>query len=116
MSQARVIVATPYEKDLLRCQEIIDGFGGLKLVAHAPGLMELFNKVESDPPNLVLLSADLCQKPDFELMVTLFKALDVRWSMFESAADEGESPRVVEEKLLSFLAPKSRLAATAKAA
>lgn len=89
MSEAKIIVATPYANDLRRMQQILDKAPGLSIVAHAPGLMELFNKVEHDPPNLVLLCVDLCQNSDFELVVTLFDALDVRWMMFDSRAAKG---------------------------
>lgn len=91
MSDARVIVATPYANDLRRAQQILDEAGGLTIVAHAPGLMELFNKVEHDPPHLVLVSADLCQNSDFELVVTLFNALDVRWMMFDGMMAAGNT-------------------------
>lgn len=84
MLEAKIIVATPYAIDLRRAQQILENTDTLKIVAHAPGLMELFNKVEHNPPNLVLISADLCQNADFELIVTLFRALDVRWIVFES--------------------------------
>ena len=93
MSEAKIIVATPYVNDLRRMQQILDGAEGLSIVAHVPGLMELFNKVEHDPPNLVLVSADLCQNADFELVVTLFKALDVRWMMFDSIVPSGKKSR-----------------------
>lgn len=57
----------------------------MKIVAHAPGLMELFSLVEGDPPHLVLISARLTRAPEFDLMVTLFRELDVRWLSFEQS-------------------------------
>jgi len=44
--------------------------------------MELFNKVEHGPPNVVLIESGLCATDEFELIVTLFDALDVRWLKF----------------------------------
>ncbi|MEQ6204670.1 CheB methylesterase domain-containing protein [Sulfitobacter sp. HNIBRBA2951] len=84
MSHKTIIVATPYSSDLDRWQQVLSDTGDLRIVAHAPGLMELFNKVEHGPPNIVLVAAELCTADEFELIVTLFDALDVRWIKFTS--------------------------------
>ncbi|WP_341366818.1 CheB methylesterase domain-containing protein [Yoonia sp. BS5-3] len=84
MPTAKIVIATPYAEDLRRVQQMLRKAGGLRIVAHVPGLMELFNKVEHDPPNMVLIAEDLCGSADFELIVTLFRALDVRWMKFGS--------------------------------
>ncbi len=91
--EAKIIVATPYANDLRRVQQILEKAENLKIVAHAPGLMELFDKVEHNPPNLVMVSADLYKNADFELIVTLFNALDVRWMMFERLCATGGKPQ-----------------------
>ena len=87
MLQSRVIVATPHGKDLGRCQQIIDGMDDLKLAGHAPSLMHLFSSIESNPPSLVLLSDELCNVPEIEVIMTMFKTLDIRWTIFESSKD-----------------------------
>ena len=99
MPEAKVIIATPYVDDLRKTQRILSEADGLRIVAHVPGLMELFNKVEHDPPNLVLIAADLCQNADFELIVTLFKALDVRWMMFDRLNQTGGQPTKAAQKI-----------------
>jgi len=83
MTVKRILVATPYAKDLERWQSILSTQDELQIKAHSPGLMELFNQVEHDPPHLVLVSADLCALEEFELVMTLFKVLDVRWLKFK---------------------------------
>lgn len=82
MARKRIIVATPYPRDLGRWQSVLASDQDLTITAHAPDLMELFNEVEHNTPNLVLISADLCAAEEFELIVMLFTALDVRWLMF----------------------------------
>ena len=84
MSHRSIIVATPFARDLERWQEVLPDTGDLRIVAHAPGLMELFNKVEHAPPHIVLIADALCNADEFELIVTLFDALDVRWLKFSS--------------------------------
>ena len=84
MTDATIIVATPYPADLDRWQATLRDVKGLRIVAHVPGMTKLINLVEHRPPNLVLLSSDLCGTPDFELVEALFRALDVRWMMFHS--------------------------------
>jgi DNA-binding NarL/FixJ family response regulator len=79
MSSKSIIVATPYSADLNRWQDILSDTPELRIQAHAPSLMELFNKVEHGPPNVVLIESGLCATDEFELIVTLFDALDVRW-------------------------------------
>lgn len=86
MTPTTIIVATPHAPDLTRWQQVLSEAEGLTIVAHAPGLMQLFTKVENSPPKLVLVSADLCEAQEFELMISLFKALDVLWVAFESLA------------------------------
>ena len=87
MSHKSIIVATPYARDLNRWQEVLPDAGDLRIVAHAPGLMELFNKVEHGPPHIVLIADTLCNADEFELIVTLFDALDVRWLKFTGLED-----------------------------
>lgn len=84
MNLKKIIVATACSRDLERWQQVISDRGDMRIVAHAPGLMELFNKVEHDPPNIVLVSDDLGAADDFEPVVTLFDTLDVRWLRFTS--------------------------------
>lgn len=84
MNHKNIIVATPHARDLNRWQEVLPDTGDLRIVAHAPGLMELFNKVEHGPPNIALIAEELCNADEFELIVTLFDALDVRWLKFTS--------------------------------
>jgi len=84
VSHKSIIIATPHARDLNRWQEVLPDTGDLRIVAHAPGLMELFNKVEHGPPNIVLIADALCHADEFELIVTLFDALDVRWLKFTS--------------------------------
>lgn len=79
----KTIVATEDIRDWDRCVAILQAEADLKIVAHAPGLMELFSLVERDPPQLVLISARLARLPEFDLMVTLFREFDVRWLSFE---------------------------------
>ena len=95
MHSATVVVATPSPSDWHRCRDIIALDPALQIVGHAPGLMELFSQVEAAPPNLVMVSARLCQVPEFDLIVALFKALDVRWVTFERGPrlpDPGAAP------------------------
>lgn len=90
MSRKNIIVATPFSEDLNRWQDVLSNEQDLQITAHEPGLMELFNTVEHNPPKIALIAADLCATDEFELIVTLFKALDVRWLMFHSL---GQDPR-----------------------
>lgn len=94
MTSATAIIATQDAEDFAICQRAIAGMEGLHLKAHCPGLMELFSKVESEPPDLVLISDALTQDPNFEVIVNLFDTLDVRWARVSngSSAAHGASP------------------------
>jgi len=91
MPPARAIVATPFAKDLESLQSAVKKMSDIRIVAHAPGLMELFSAVEADPPNIVIVSEELAQKPDFALLNPLFEALDVRWIRFSNGSPVGKS-------------------------
>jgi len=82
MPPARAIVATSSATHLAILNRIMASMSEVKITAHAPGLMELFSAVETDPPDLVMVSDDLVQLPDFESLCPLFDALDVQWLRF----------------------------------
>lgn len=97
MSRKSVIIATRQAQDLERWQEVLSETDDLQIMAHVPDLMALFNTVEHGPPNVVLVASDLCAAEEFELIVTLFDALDVRWLMFHSL---GSAPSASSSDML----------------
>lgn len=105
MKRANVIVATDALWDWERCLAVAEHSDILQVVSHAPGLMELYTQVETNPPNLVLIASKLCRVPEFDLIVALFKALDVRWVMFdgrEAISAAGGAPAIRGSGLFSI--------------
>lgn len=50
------------------------------------GLTDAFNSIEHNPPQIVIYSEDLIQRPEFSTMDSLCKCLSVRWMVLGNAA------------------------------
>lgn len=75
---------------------------GFNVIGLASDLTETFAMVEDYLPNAVLVSSDLAQRPEFEVMRALFDALDVRWMQIETDARVGPQRTLAKSGLFSL--------------
>ncbi|WP_136440739.1 CheB methylesterase domain-containing protein [Pacificoceanicola onchidii] len=62
-----------------RLTGLVESLPDFKVIACTADLMNTYNAVEETLPEAVLISSNLAQLPEFEVMRGLFSALDVRW-------------------------------------
>ena len=79
MKEIKVMLITHLPHIRRFAQNAVGKERGFALVSSATNLMEGFSKAEEEKPNLALVSADFIRLAEFEMVRTLFSALDIRW-------------------------------------
>ena len=75
----RLLVADPDRSRRSRVAQRLAALPGMTITDLCADLTTTFNCVEHRPPTMVVLAPELSQRPEFEMMESLFRMLGVRW-------------------------------------
>ncbi|WP_068302611.1 CheB methylesterase domain-containing protein [Pararhodobacter sp. CCB-MM2] len=81
----RLLVADPDRNRRNRVAQRLAALPGITITDLCADLTTTFNCVEHRPPTMVVLAQELSQRPEFEMMESLFRMLSVRWVFVGSA-------------------------------
>lgn len=86
----RVMIADANEAGRHRLAAAVGAMRGVSLAASACDLTETYHAAESRPPQAVIVAENLARLPEFEVMQTLFRALNIRCVLVADTLASGE--------------------------
>ncbi|ARE41758.1 Chemotaxis response regulator protein-glutamate methylesterase CheB [Rhodovulum sp. P5] len=73
-----MMIADPQEEGRNRLAAAVDSMRAVSLGLCVSSLTEVYHAAESRPPQVVIVAEELARLPEFEVLLTLFKALSIR--------------------------------------
>ncbi len=96
----RVILAESDKTTLRHLAQRLSDLRGIAVTDLCSDLTQTFNAVEHRPPQLVILSASLVARPEFEMMDLLFRTLGVAWLAFRAKGQPALAGGIGADRLL----------------
>jgi two-component system chemotaxis response regulator CheB len=93
MSAKKVVVAISSNSVRQSFSAQVSRMSDFRVIATARDLMSTFSEVEAHCPDVVLISEDMSNKEEFEVMRALFETLDVRWLVVGSSTRQRPLPK-----------------------
>lgn len=79
MEPIRIIVVSPSGVERSRLTRALSGRTSIQLIAMAGDQHEAFTVIEATEPDVVLFAQVFCERPDFDGMLDLVRAIDAQW-------------------------------------
>lgn len=89
MPQINAVIATARAATQMQAMRALASVPGLQVRGQAGDLSGTYVLVEQQNPKLVLLGAELVQNPEFDGLIALFRAMEIRWMQLGMHAAPG---------------------------